>query len=39
MIQILSEAGGNLSEAVGNRSRVLRDSKKMKAKASATIIS
>jgi tight adherence protein B len=47
VIQIQSQAGGNLSEALGNLSRVLRDRKKMKAKvqalsmeakASATII-
>lgn len=47
VIQIQQQAGGNLSEALGNLSRVLRDRKKMKAKvqalsmeakASATII-
>ena len=47
VIQIQSQAGGNLSEALGNLSRVLRDRKKMKdkiaalsmeAKASAVII-
>jgi tight adherence protein B len=47
VIGIQSKAGGNLSEALGNLSRVLRDRKKMKAKivamsmeakASATII-
>ncbi|WP_420960385.1 type II secretion system F family protein [Brucella sp. IR073] len=35
VIQIQSQAGGNLSEALGNLSRVLRDRKKMKAKVSA----
>ncbi|TIX66693.1 MAG: type II secretion system F family protein [Mesorhizobium sp.] len=34
-IQIQSQAGGNLSEALGNLSRVLRDRKKMKAKVQA----
>jgi tight adherence protein B len=47
VIQIQAQAGGNLSEALGNLSRVLRDRKKMKdkvqalsmeAKASAVII-
>ncbi|MBS9719254.1 type II secretion system F family protein [Tianweitania sp. BSSL-BM11] len=47
VIQIQSQAGGNLSEALGNLSRVLRDRKRMKdkvnalsmeAKASAAII-
>ena len=47
VIQIQQQAGGNLSEALGNLSRVLRDRKKMKAmvqalsmeaKASAVII-
>jgi tight adherence protein B len=47
VIQIQAQAGGNLSEALGNLSRVLRDRKKMKdkvqalsmeAKASAAII-
>ena len=47
MISIQQKAGGNLSEALGNLSRVLRDRKKMRAKiqamsmeakASATII-
>jgi tight adherence protein B len=47
VISIQQKAGGNLSEALGNLSRVLRDRKKMKAKinamsmeakASATII-
>jgi tight adherence protein B len=32
VIQIQQQAGGNLSEALGNLSRVLRDRKKMKAK-------
>ncbi len=35
VIQIQSAAGGNLSEALGNLSRVLRDRKKMKAKVAA----
>jgi tight adherence protein B len=35
VIQIQSQAGGNLSEALGNLSRVLRDRKKMKAKINA----
>jgi tight adherence protein B len=35
VIAIQSKAGGNLSEALGNLSRVLRDRKKMKAKVSA----
>ncbi|MGN6765348.1 MAG: type II secretion system F family protein [Rhizobiaceae bacterium] len=35
VIQIQSQAGGNLSEALGNLSRVLRDRKKMKAKIKA----
>lgn len=35
VIQIQSQAGGNLSEALGNLSRVLRDRKKMKAKVGA----
>ncbi len=35
VIAIQSKAGGNLSEALGNLSRVLRDRKKMKAKISA----
>lgn len=35
VIQIQSQAGGNLSEALGNLSRVLRDRKKMKAKIGA----
>ena len=35
VIQIQSQAGGNLSEAIGNLSRVLRDRKKMKAKVNA----
>lgn len=35
VIQIQSQAGGNLSEALGNLSRVLRDRKKMKAKIQA----
>ncbi len=35
VIQIQSQAGGNLSEALGNLSRVLRDRKKMKAKVNA----
>lgn len=35
VIQIQAQAGGNLSEALGNLSRVLRDRKKMKAKVSA----
>jgi tight adherence protein B len=35
VIQIQSQAGGNLSEAIGNLSRVLRDRKKMKAKVQA----
>jgi tight adherence protein B len=35
VIQIQSQAGGNLSEALGNLSRVLRDRKKMKAKVQA----
>ena len=34
-IQIQQQAGGNLSEALGNLSRVLRDRKKMKAKVQA----
>lgn len=35
VIQIQSQAGGNLSEALGNLSRVLRGRKKMKAKVQA----
>src|SRR5207249_12224188 len=35
VISIQSRAGGNLSEALGNLSRVLRDRKKMKAKIQA----
>lgn len=35
VIQIQSQAGGNLSEALGNLSRVLRDRKKMKARVDA----
>jgi len=35
VIHIQSKAGGNLAEALGNLSRVLRDRKKMKAKVSA----
>ncbi len=35
VIQIQSQAGGNLSEALGNLSRVLRDRKRMKAKVQA----
>lgn len=35
VIQIQSQAGGNLSEALGNLSRVLRDRKKMKGKVKA----
>src|SRR5690606_21366300 len=35
VIQIQSQAGGNLSEALGNLSKVLRDRKKMKAKIQA----
>ena len=35
VIQIQSQAGGNLSEALGNLSRVLRDRKRMKAKINA----
>ncbi|WP_027230425.1 type II secretion system F family protein [Phyllobacterium sp. UNC302MFCol5.2] len=35
VIQIQSQAGGNLSEALGNLSRVLRDRKKMAAKVQA----
>lgn len=35
VIQIQSQAGGNLSEALGNLSRVLRDRKRMKAKIGA----
>ncbi len=35
VIQIQSQAGGNLSEALGNLSRVLRDRKKMEAKVQA----
>ncbi len=35
VIQIQAAAGGNLSEALGNLSRVLRDRKKMKAKVDA----
>jgi tight adherence protein B len=35
VIQIQSKAGGNLAEALGNLSRVLRDRKKMKAKVQA----
>jgi tight adherence protein B len=35
VIQIQQSAGGNLSEALGNLSRVLRDRKKMKAKVQA----
>ena len=38
VIAIQSQAGGSLSEALGNLSRVLRDRKKMRAKASAAII-
>ena len=35
VIQIQSQAGGNLSEAIGNLSKVLRDRKKMKARIQA----
>jgi tight adherence protein B len=35
VIAIQAQAGGNLSEALGNLSRVLRDRKKMKAKINA----
>jgi tight adherence protein B len=35
VIQIQQQAGGNLSEALGNLSRVLRDRKKMRAKVQA----
>ena len=35
VIQIQAQAGGNLSEALGNLSRVIRDRKKMRAKISA----
>ena len=35
MVGIQQKAGGNLSEALGNLSRVLRDRKKMKAKIQA----
>ena len=35
IVRALSKAGGNLSEALGNLSRVLRDRKKMKAKIQA----
>jgi tight adherence protein B len=35
VIQIQAQAGGNLSEALGNLSRVLRDRKKMAAKVQA----
>lgn len=35
VIQIQQQAGGNLAEALGNLSRVLRDRKKMKARVSA----
>lgn len=35
VIQIQAQAGGNLSEALGNLSRVIRDRKKMKAKIQA----
>ena len=35
VIQIQQQAGGNLSEALGNLSRVIRDRKKMKAKVQA----
>ncbi|MFZ2103541.1 MAG: type II secretion system F family protein [Oricola sp.] len=35
VIQIQAKAGGNLAEALGNLSRVLRDRKKMKAKVNA----
>lgn len=35
VIQIQSQAGGNLSEALGNLSRVIRDRKKMKSKVDA----
>jgi tight adherence protein B len=35
VIQIQAQAGGNLSEALGNLSRVLRERKKMKAKVQA----
>jgi tight adherence protein B len=35
VIQIQQQAGGNLSEALGNLSRVIRDRKKMKAKVAA----
>ena len=35
VVSIQAQAGGNLSEALGNLSRVLRDRKKMKAKIQA----
>jgi tight adherence protein B len=35
VIQIQAQAGGNLSEALGNLSRVIRDRKKMRAKVNA----
>src|SRR5690606_32381383 len=35
VIAIQSQAGGNLSEALGNLSRVLRERRKMRAKVSA----
>ena len=35
MVAIQQKSGGNLSEALGNLSRVLRDRKKMKAKIKA----
>src|SRR5690606_31421115 len=35
VIQIQQQAGGNLSEALGNLARVLRDRKKMKARVNA----
>jgi tight adherence protein B len=35
VIQIQAQAGGNLSEALGNLSRVIRDRKKMRAKVTA----
>jgi tight adherence protein B len=38
VVSIQQKSGGNLAEALGNLSRVLRDRKKMKAKASAVII-
>ena len=37
VIQIQQQAGGNLSEALGNLSRVLRDRKKMKAKVAGAV--